>query len=96
MLIAYTHAAFHDPSFVFQPTLHERVTGAVKNARCFFTGMAMARVRRVAERAAEHSPRARNPYRPNTRRYVMWETSFNARLLHIELMPRAMADDWRN
>jgi hypothetical protein len=52
-------------------------------------------VRRKAERAADRSRRARNPYRPNTRRFVMWETAYHARLLPIELAPRAAADDWR-
>ncbi|MBI5277449.1 MAG: hypothetical protein HY854_13420 [Burkholderiales bacterium] len=95
MLAAYPATLQVEPSFDLDPTLHERLLAVLAGTQRFCAGVVLGHVRRTAERAADRSRHARNPYRPCTRRFVMWETAYHARLLHIELLPRAMADDWR-
>jgi hypothetical protein len=51
-------------------------------------------IREAAERAAARvargrCPAARNPYRPGTREFVLWTTSFHARLIEMEGAPDA-------
>jgi hypothetical protein len=95
MLIAYSSALHVEPFFGLEPSLQDRLLATLADTRRFVLALVLGQVRRKAERAADRSRRARNPYRPNTRRFVMWETAYHARLLHIELAPRAAADDWR-